>query len=143
MGRLQDVLFFDSGVHAQTCTPGSFYLPRIVREMNACIHFRATQAAKVKPFMSHPSGNSAKKRAGTFLWMCYNYRIMVEQQEAAIDLSTILKSSHENKWVAIAPDYSKVIAAADTLRDLMRSVNNKDAVYHRVLSRDVNFVPAA
>lgn len=68
---------------------------------------------------------------------------MIEQEETAIDLSTILKSSHENKWVAIAPDYSKVIAAADTLRELMRSVANKDAIYHRVLPRDVNFVPAA
>ncbi|MDO8576030.1 MAG: DUF5678 domain-containing protein [bacterium] len=68
---------------------------------------------------------------------------MVEQRETTINLSTILKSSHENKWVAIAPDYSKVIAAADTLRDLMRSVGTKDAIYHRVLPRDVNFVPAA
>jgi hypothetical protein len=31
-----------------------------------------------------------------------------------IDLSTILNASHDNKWVAIAPDYSRVIAAADT-----------------------------
>jgi predicted RNase H-like HicB family nuclease len=68
---------------------------------------------------------------------------MVEQREATMDLSAILDSSHENKWVAIAPDYSKVIAAADTLRDLMRSVSTKDAIYHRVLPRDVNFAPAA
>ena len=68
---------------------------------------------------------------------------MGEQQEVRIDLSAILDSSHENKWVAIAPDYSKVIAAAGTLRDLMRSVRTRDAIFHRVLPRDVNFAPAA
>lgn len=59
----------------------------------------------------------------------------------AIDLSEILDSSHENKWIAIAPDYSRVIATADTLRDLLRSVTTEGAIYHRVLPREVSFVP--
>jgi predicted RNase H-like HicB family nuclease len=59
------------------------------------------------------------------------------------NLSSILDASHENKWVAIAPDYSRVIAASDTLRDLMRSVSDTAAVFFRVLPRDVSFAPSA
>ena len=58
-----------------------------------------------------------------------------------IDLSDIIDASHENKWVAIAPDYSRVIAAAGTLRDLMRSVTDKGAIFHRIIPHDVSFVP--
>jgi hypothetical protein len=58
-----------------------------------------------------------------------------------IDLSKVLDSSYENKWVALAPDYSKVLGAADTIKELMHSVSSVDAVYHRVLPRDVSFAP--
>ncbi len=58
-----------------------------------------------------------------------------------IDLSEILNASHENKWVAIAPDYSRVLAAADILGKLMHSIKNSDAIFHRVLPRDVSFAP--
>jgi hypothetical protein len=61
----------------------------------------------------------------------------------AIDLSRVLNASHENKWVAIAPDYSRVIGSADSLRDLFRSVTNPDAIFHRVLPRDARFAPIA
>ena len=59
-----------------------------------------------------------------------------------IDLSDILNSSHENKWVAIAADYSRVIAAGNSLRELMKSVPDTSAIFYRVLPRDVNFAPA-
>lgn len=59
----------------------------------------------------------------------------------AIDLSEIINISHENKWVAIAPDYSRVLASASTLDELLRSVSNQDVVFHRVLPRDVSFAP--
>jgi hypothetical protein len=59
------------------------------------------------------------------------------------DLSDIIDASHEDKWVAIAPDYSRVIGAADTLRILMTSIADKDAIYYRVLPHDVSFAPAA
>ena len=59
------------------------------------------------------------------------------------DLSDIIDGSHENKWVAIAPDYSRVLGAADTLRILMTSIADKDAIYYRVLPHDVSFAPAA
>jgi hypothetical protein len=58
------------------------------------------------------------------------------------DLADILDTSYENKWVAIAPDYRKVIAAAESLPELMREVDGHDVVFHRVLPADVSFVPA-
>jgi len=59
------------------------------------------------------------------------------------DLFDIIDASHENKWVAIAPDYSRVIDAADTLRALMTSIADRDAIYYRVLPHDVSFAPPA
>ena len=59
------------------------------------------------------------------------------------DLSTILDASHENKWVAIASDYSRVVAAATTLHDLMHSVSDSTVIFFRVLPRDVSFAPSA
>jgi hypothetical protein len=59
------------------------------------------------------------------------------------DLSLILDSSHENKWVAIASDYSRVIHAADSLRDLLRSVSDTTAIFCKVLPHDVCFAPSA
>ena len=38
----------------------------------------------------------------------------------SIDLADILDASHENKWVAITPDYRKVVAASDRFPDLMQ-----------------------
>lgn len=58
-------------------------------------------------------------------------------------LPRIINASHENKWVAIASDYSRVIAAADTLRELLRSVSDTAAVFYKVLPNDVSFAPAA
>ena len=68
---------------------------------------------------------------------------MTDIQEKAADLLSHIEASHENKWVAIAPDYSRVLGAADTLRDLMRSIKATDAIFHRVLPQDVSFAPAA
>lgn len=56
------------------------------------------------------------------------------------DLTKILDASHDNKWVAIAPDYSHVVAAATTLRDLIKEVHDSDVIFHRVLPRGVSFV---
>jgi hypothetical protein len=68
---------------------------------------------------------------------------MPSDQTQVRDLSDIIDASHENKWVAIAPDYSRVIGAADTLRVLMASIADQDAIYYRVLPHDVSFAPAA
>lgn len=56
-------------------------------------------------------------------------------------LARIINSSHANKWVAIAPDYSRVIAAAESLRALNRNVSTTDAIFHRVLPDNVSFAP--
>jgi len=67
----------------------------------------------------------------------------METGDHEMDLSTILNSSHENKWVAIAPDYSRVLAATNTLSELTRLITDPKAVFHRVLPHNVSFVPAA
>ena len=56
-------------------------------------------------------------------------------------LGALLDASHENNWVAIAPDYSRVLAVAATLDELMRTVTDSSAIFHRVLPRDVSFAP--
>jgi hypothetical protein len=55
----------------------------------------------------------------------------------------LLDASYENKWVAIASDYSRVIATAESLRELFRVVSDSTAVFYRVLPRDVSFAPLA
>jgi hypothetical protein len=55
----------------------------------------------------------------------------------------LLNASHENKWVAIASDYSRVISVADSLRDLLRMVSDSNAIFYKVLPSDVSFAPAA
>lgn len=60
-----------------------------------------------------------------------------------IDLANILDASHENKWVAIASDYSRIVAAADTLPKLMQKVDGREVIFHRVLPHDVSFAPLA
>ena len=67
---------------------------------------------------------------------------MTKAMETASDISFIIKGAHENKWVAIAPDYSRVLAAADSLRELMRSVTDPDVIFYRVLPLNVTFAPA-
>jgi hypothetical protein len=58
-------------------------------------------------------------------------------------LPNLLTAAHENKWVAIASDYSRVIAAADTLHDLLRAVSDTSAILCKVLPSDVSFAPAS
>jgi hypothetical protein len=60
-----------------------------------------------------------------------------------LDLSGLLDRSHENKWVAFAPDYSEVVAASESLIDLDRVVAGKNVVYYRVLPFDAIFAPAS
>jgi predicted RNase H-like HicB family nuclease len=59
----------------------------------------------------------------------------------ALKLSALIDKSHENKWVAIAPDYSRILAAAETLRALLRVVSDPAAVYFKVLPFEASFAP--
>ena len=45
----------------------------------------------------------------------------------------LLKKSHENKWVAFSRDYKKIVAVADTLKELDMKVGEKDVVVKKVL----------
>ncbi len=59
--------------------------------------------------------------------------------EKNYDLTKILNESHENKWVALSPDRYTVLGSSDNLVELKDQVNNKDAVYMRVLPSDTEF----
>lgn len=51
------------------------------------------------------------------------------------DLSKIL-SGFKNKWVALAPDYKRVLSSGDTLESAVRKLKQTDrdrAVFHKVL----------
>jgi len=65
---------------------------------------------------------------------------MTKSEQREQNLSTILDKSHDDKWVAIAPDYSRVVAAASTLRELVKIVAESDVIFHRVLPRGVGFI---
>ncbi len=55
------------------------------------------------------------------------------------NLSKILNKSHENKWVALSPNRSKVLGASENLVELRNKVNDKDALYMKVLPSDASF----
>jgi hypothetical protein len=48
-----------------------------------------------------------------------------------LDLSILLDRAHENKWVAFARDYSRVVAASESLLELDKLVTGKNVVYYR------------
>ena len=59
------------------------------------------------------------------------------------DLSKLLQP-YENKWVALSPDYSRVIASGETLRETAAQVREDDkeqAVFHKVLPFDAYYIP--
>lgn len=55
------------------------------------------------------------------------------------NLSKILTKAHENKWVALSPNRTKVLGSASTLIILKGKVQEKNAVYMKVLPSDTNF----
>jgi hypothetical protein len=54
---------------------------------------------------------------------------MQEDEPKTLDLSTLLDHTHENKWVAFAPDYSQVVAASESLTTLDKLVAGKNVVF--------------
>jgi hypothetical protein len=67
----------------------------------------------------------------------------MEDEPKPIDLSGLLDRSHENKWVAFAPDYSKIVAASESLLQLDKLVAGESVVFYRVLPFDAIFAPAS
>lgn len=55
------------------------------------------------------------------------------------NLSKVLDKSHEKKWVALSPDRSEVLGSSSNLIELKNKVNNKDALYMKVLAADTTF----
>ena len=53
------------------------------------------------------------------------------------DLTKIIKKSHENKWVALSPDRSKVVDYSENLVTLREKVGNREVTYMKVLSSNV------
>lgn len=74
-------------------------------------------------------------------------RIHSSQPNKAVvkpDLSKILKP-HENKWVALSPDYERVVASGDTLKETAAQVKpdeREKVVFHKVLPFDALYIPA-
>jgi len=58
------------------------------------------------------------------------------------DLRRLLKA-HENKWVALSLDYSKVLGAGDTLRAAKKEAEKKTKkyVFLKLPPFDVSYVP--
>lgn len=55
------------------------------------------------------------------------------------DLTKLLGKIHENKWVALSPDYKKIVGSSAILANLQKSVGKKDAVYMFVPPFGVRF----
>lgn len=52
-----------------------------------------------------------------------------------IDLSKLTKNL-EYKWIAISPDYKKIISSGKTLREVMNKIKERDknkVIFHKVI----------
>ena len=61
-----------------------------------------------------------------------------------IDLSKVLQS-FDNKWVALSPDYKRVVASGDTLIDADAQVpeeQRKKVVFYKVPPADAYYIPS-
>jgi len=47
----------------------------------------------------------------------------------------ILKKQHQNKWVALTPDYKKLIAVGDSLSAVLKAAKQSEKVVMKVLPR--------
>jgi len=59
----------------------------------------------------------------------------------APQLEKILTKAHEKKWVALSTDYQRLVAFADTLKDLNEKVGSEDVVVMQVLPSDALYAP--
>jgi hypothetical protein len=59
--------------------------------------------------------------------------------ERNTNLSKILSKIHENKWVALSRDRSKVLDYSESLLRLKSKIATEDAVYVKVLPSDMSF----
>lgn len=65
--------------------------------------------------------------------------------ETSRDLSKILQN-HENKWVALSPDYKEVVADGDSLAEVESKLKPDEVrrvVFHKVSPFNSVFIPTA
>ncbi len=55
------------------------------------------------------------------------------------DLSKVLQDIHADKWVALSPDYTNIVAYSASLMDLQKTVGGKDVVYIKAPSEGTIF----
>lgn len=60
----------------------------------------------------------------------------MENMNRNTDLSKILTKAHERKWVALSPDYRKVVGYGDKLASLTARIGKKRVVYMKVPRMD-------
>lgn len=60
----------------------------------------------------------------------------MSQHKEGRDLTKVLNKSHENKWVALNGDYTKVLGTSDDLLVLTKEITDKKAVYMKVPPAD-------
>ena len=48
---------------------------------------------------------------------------------------SVLKKQHQNKWVALTPDYKKLIAVGDSLSAVLKKAKQSEKVVMKVLPR--------
>ncbi len=56
------------------------------------------------------------------------------------NFSKILNKTHENKWVALSENRTKVLGSSESLISLKNKINSKKVVYMKVLPRDTSFI---
>jgi hypothetical protein len=66
-------------------------------------------------------------------WTVYN-QIMDNQ---VIDLTSVLSTEHEKKWVALSKDNKKVVDFDESLSALDKRVNKDEVTFMKVPPRDV------
>ncbi len=67
----------------------------------------------------------------------------VQEHTAQINLSELLRP-YEDKWVALSPDYTRVVASGDTRKEVDASVKKEERetlIFHKVLPFDALFAP--
>lgn len=55
------------------------------------------------------------------------------------DFTKVIKKIHENKWIALTPDHSKIVAYSTKLASLEKNIGNKKVVYMKVPNSGVKF----
>ena len=59
------------------------------------------------------------------------------------DFTTLL-TPYENKWVALSPDYTTVVASGETLKEAHANVppgERETVIFHKVLPFDALYIP--